>query len=106
MKIPIRWRVLGGVVLTIGLLVGMLGSFRSREGRQPLSGQALRAPRPEELGRVMPGKPISAMTHRQESPPVDRAPSADSTPSSFSGGSLVPPASEVRRLQQEKSVAY
>lgn len=67
--------------------------------------EILRVPRPEELGRVMPAESVLPSGHRQE-PPIVSGSSHRSSAMSSSGGSMIPPAREVRKLQEEGGIIY
>ena len=103
-----RWRVLLIPVMVLSAWFLSKGTAQNPSGKgfTPHGSQVIRVPRPEELGRVMPGKPISPADQRQSASSVSNSADSKRSNAGHSNGSLVPSAQELRQLQKEGGVIY
>lgn len=89
------------------IAAGLAGSWLVRGMPQQGGSVAekIHLPKPEELGRVLPAEPVLPIGPRPE-PPVVSGSNHRSSGTSPSGGSMIPSAREVRKLQEKGGVIY
>ncbi len=102
-----RWLVLLIPVILLAAWILFKGTAQNPSVKSFAPGsQVLWAPRPEDLGRVMPAEPISSAQQRHPASSVSHSLAASRSSVGHSNGSLVPSAEELRQLQKEGGVIY